>query len=89
MQLPTGTSTTGHHFSLSSQVPGASAVGARTLVLPPDDRLPPLLLLQELCLHLQSVSVCLLLRIDCSGEPRGGGGALHGGSEVAYTEVEM
>ena len=46
---------------------GATAPGPRTLVLPSHGQVPPLLFLQELCLHLVSLLVRLLLRLFRSG----------------------
>ena len=50
------------------QVLGASVAGSWPLVLPQDDCLPQILLLQELCLHLLTVPLRLLLRLHSSGE---------------------
>lgn len=58
-------------FSLlppSLQVSGASATSTWTVVLPSNDLLPPILLLQKLCLHFQPISLCFLLWVHCTGK---------------------
>ena len=45
----------------------ASSPGARPVVLPQNDLISSLFLLQELCLYLLSVYLCLLLWLHCSG----------------------
>lgn len=54
----------------SLQVSGASATSTRTVVLPSNDLLPPILLLQKLCLHFQPISLRLLLWVHCTGKER-------------------
>ena len=55
------------HTPQPSQVPGAPVAGSWPLVIPSHDHFPSLLLLQELCLHLQPVHFCFLLWILCPG----------------------
>ena len=52
----------------SLQVSGASATSTWTVVLPSNDLLPPILLLQKLCLHFQPISLCFLLWVHCTGK---------------------
>lgn len=68
--LRAGGSTGGIGLRLLSgpvQVSGASVAGPRPLVLLPHVQVPPILLLQKLCLHTLSLLVCLFCGILSSG----------------------